>query len=101
MTMADTAPDTSTAYIDHDGAKREVSDCRMTVDKAGRYWLWSEQLQHNLGIRERGRDACLLSAISSLLFTIKMRDEQIAELQRIVDLATAFADAVKPDGQED
>lgn len=99
--MADTAPDTSLAYIDHDGAQRELTGCRMTVGTAGRYWLWSEQLQINLAYKERTREACLLSAISSLLFTIKMRDEQIAELQRIVDLATAFADAVKPDGQED
>ena len=92
-----TEPDTSLTYIDHDGATRELSECRMYADKAGRYWLWSEQLHHNLAYRERERDACLLSAISSLLFTIQLRDKRIAALQRIADLADAFADAVRPD----
>ncbi len=92
-----TEPNTSLVYIDHDGATRELSACRLYADKAGRYWLWSEQLQHNLAYRERGRDACLLSAIDSLLFTIQLRDKRIAALQRIADLADAFADAVRPE----
>ena len=94
-------PYTSLTYIGSDGAGRELEGCDMSTDEAGRYWLWSEQLQQNLGIKERGRDACLLSAINSLLFTIKLRDDRIAGLQRIADLADAFADAVKPDEQED
>jgi hypothetical protein len=32
-----------------------------------------------------------------LLFIIHLRDERIKSLQRIADLATAFADQVKPD----
>jgi hypothetical protein len=96
-----TTPDTSLTYVDHDGAKRELSGCSMHADKAGRYWLWSEQLQHNLAYQERGREACLLSAINSLLFTIQLRDERIAALQRIADLADAFVEAVRPSEQED
>jgi hypothetical protein len=94
---ASVPPNTSLTYIDNDGVKRELSECGMTVDKAGRYWMWSKQLGVNLAFRERSREACLLSAINSLLFTTHLRDEKIAELQRIADLATAFADAVKPD----
>lgn len=88
-------------YRDSDGVNRTVEGCNLHVDKQGRHWLWSEQLQHNLAYRIQEREDCLLAAISSLLFTIKLRDERIAKLQRIADLAEAFADQVKPDEAED
>lgn len=78
-------------YIDHDGARREVRDCSMTVDKFDRHWIWSEQLQHNLVHKTKGRENALLEAIDGLLFTIQLRDERIASLQRIADLAERFA----------
>ena len=44
------------------------------------------------------REDTLLTAIDSLLFAVKLRDERTAGLQRIADLAQKFADEVKPDG---
>lgn len=94
MTNQETTPLT---YTDHDGARREIKGCRLTVDPLGRHWIWSAQLQHNIVYKTKGREDALLAAIDSLLFTIKLRDERIAGLQRIADLASAFADQVKPD----
>jgi hypothetical protein len=71
------------------------------VDKFDRHWIWSNQLDHNLVYKTKGRENALLAAIDSLLFTIQLRDERIAGLQRISDLAQQFADAVKPDEESD
>lgn len=84
-------------YIDHDGARREVRGCRMTVDHLDRHWIWSERLEHNLVYRTKGRENALLAAIDGLLFTIQLRDERIAGLQRIADLAERFAAEAFPD----
>ena len=84
-------------YIDHDGASRKVKGCRLRVDHLDRHWIWSDQLNSNLVYQTRGRENALLAAIDSLLFTIQLRDQRIAELQRVHDLATAFADQIKPD----
>ncbi len=92
---------TSIDYIDHDGERRTLRGCSMTQDKAGRYWLWSEQMQRNLAYQARDREACLLAAIDSLLFTISLRDERIAALERIEALAHQFADQIKPDEEND
>lgn len=88
-------------YHDSDGVSRTVKGCSLTTDKAGRYWLWSESLQHNLAYKAKTKEDCLLIAIDSLLHTIKLRDERIESLQRIADLAQQFADAVKPDEPAD
>ena len=85
---------TSLTYLDSDGARRELNNCTLTKDKAGRYWLWSEQLQHNLAYKSKEREDCFLAAISSLLFTLQLRDERIASLQRIANLAQEFVEAV-------
>lgn len=82
-------------YIDSDGARQKVRGCKLSQDKAGRYWLWSEELQRNLAYKIRGREDCFLAAINSLLFSINLRDQQIAALQRIADLASDFADQIK------
>ena len=83
------------------GEPSTLSGCEMTVDKAGRYWLWSSQLESNLAYKCKTRDECLLNAVDSLLFIIQLRDERIAALQRVADLATAFADQIKPDDTEE
>ena len=82
-------------YIDSDGARQKVEDCELSQDKAGRYWLWSDALQHNIAYKAKSRDDCFLAAIDSLLYSIQLRDEKISELQRIADLALDFADQVK------
>ena len=43
-------------YVDHDGARRVVSGCRLTVDHLDRYWIWSEQVNHNIVYRTKGRE---------------------------------------------
>lgn len=87
------SPETTTnlTYTDHEGTPREVRGCRLTVDKFGRHWIWSEQLQQNLVYKTKGREDALLASIASLLHTIQMRDERIASLQRVVNLAERFA----------
>ena len=84
-------------YKDRDGTPCEIEGCSVFVDELDRYWIWSDHLQHNIAYKTTGRDNALLAAIDSLLFTIQLRDERIAALQRIADLATKFADEVKPD----
>lgn len=83
-------------YRDSDGLTREVREVRMTVDHLDRHWIWSDQLKHNIVYERKGRENALIGAIDSLLFTIQLRDQRIAELQRIVDLAQAFAEAAFP-----
>lgn len=95
------APNLSLKYQEHDGATRAVAGCDLTVDKAGRYWLWSAQLEQNLAYKARSKEDCLLSAIDMLLFILTLRDERIATLQRIANLAQQFADEVKPDEEGD
>jgi hypothetical protein len=91
----------SLCYYDSDGASREVKNCKLTTDKAGRYWLWCETLKHNLAYKARTREDAFMLAIDSLLFTIKLKDEQLAALDRISQLANAFADQIKPDNDDD
>ncbi len=87
---------TTLTYRDTDGRLSEVEGCTITVDQLDRHWIWSEQLEHNLVYRTKGRENALIAAIDSLLFTVKLRDERIAELQRIADLARKLADEIKP-----
>lgn len=97
MSSAEPETNSKLTYRDHDGALRWVRGCRLTVDKLDRHWIWSDQLKHNLVYKTKGREDALLAAIDSLLFTIQLRDERIAGLQRIADVAQRFADEVKPD----
>lgn len=83
-------------YIDSDGTRQKVNGCELSQE-AGRYWLWSDTLQQNLSYKIRSREDCFLEAIDSLLFIIQLRDERISELQKIADLASAFADQIKGD----
>lgn len=98
-----TTPETEIklTYTDHDGARREIKGCQLTVDKFGRHWIWSDQLQKNLVYKTKGREDALIASIASLLFIIQLRDERIASLQRVVNLAEQFAaEAFPPDDPE-
>lgn len=88
-------------YTDSDGLRRTIEGVEVTKDKAGRYWLWSEQLQHNIAYKEATLDDALKSAIDSLLFTLRLRDERIKALQRIADEVDAFIEKVRPTDEED
>lgn len=91
---------TQLTYKDSDNCIREVKGCRVSTDKQGRYWIWSDTLKHNLVYKSESFENALLASIASLLFTIELQDARLADLQRIVDLASAFADQIKPDEQE-
>jgi hypothetical protein len=93
--------DTSLDYRDSDGVVRTIEGCNLTLDKANRYWLWCESLEHNLAYKARTKEDALLIAIDSLLFTIQLRDERLEALERIHKLAVEFADKIKPDNEED
>ena len=87
-------------YIDNDNISRNI-DCEHTIDeKSGRHWIWSNYLQRNLVYKSNTYENALLSSIDSLLFVVKLKDDRIKSLQRIVDLASAFADQIKPDYTE-
>ena len=84
-------------YIDGEGNRKKVRDCKLYQDKVGSYLLWSGALRHNIAYKIKGREDCFLAAIDNLLFAIHLRDKKISELQKIADLASAFADQIKPD----
>lgn len=88
-------------YRNHDGTTREVKGCTVTIDKLGRYWIWSEQLGHNLVYKTKEREDALIASIDSLLFSLSLRDKKIAELQRIADLASTFAETAFPQESEE
>ena len=98
--MTKTSTEIPLTYIDHDGARQTVSGCKMTVDQLDRHWVWSEQLEHNIVYKTKGRENALLAAIDSLLFTIQIQDERIAALQRVHDLAQRFAAEAFPEDEE-
>jgi len=95
-------PDTKSklTYTDQDGARREVRGCTLTVDHLDRHWIWSKQEEGNLVYKTKGRENALLAALDMALFIITLHNERIAGLQRIADLALAFANEVKPDEEE-
>ena len=98
--MSKTSTEIPLTYIDCDGSRNIVRGCRMTVDQLDRHWIWSEQLNHNLVYQTKGRENALLAAINSLLFTIQLKDERIAALQRVHDLAQRFAAEAFPEEDE-
>lgn len=99
--MNEPTTDGKLCYTDHDGVRRDVRGCKLVVDKFDRHWIWSEQLKHNLVYRTKGREDALLAALDMALFSISLRDERIAGLQRIADIAARFADEVKPDEERE
>lgn len=89
----------SLAYRNHEGIQRKVSDCILSVNNDV-YWIWSNYLEQNLVYKTKGRENALLAAIDSLLFTIQLRDQRIAALQRVVNLAERFAEEAFPSNEE-
>lgn len=87
----------SLTYVDRDGILRLVKGCTLTVDRLDRHWIWSSELDHNIVYSIKGRENALLASIDSLLFTIQLRDERIAELQRVYKLAQGFAAEAFPE----
>lgn len=87
-------------YKDSDNIARVIQGCNHSVDKHGKHWIWSEQLEHNLVYKSATYENALLASIASLLHTIELKDERLKKLQSIADLASAFADKIKPDEQE-
>jgi len=88
-------------YRDSDHVVRALEDCSLTQDKAGKYWLWSKQLEQNLAYKSQTKEECLIAAIDSLLFLIQLRDKRTQSLQRIVDLTETFINEVKQEEQND
>lgn len=84
------------SYISSDNDLREVRGCELTVDHLDRHWIWSEQLEQNLVYKTKGRENALIASIDSLLFLIELKNERIAELSRIVDLASKFSEEAFP-----
>ena len=87
-------------YKDHEGVTHTVKGVSVTEDEIGRHWLWSEKLQINLAYLIKGRENALIAAIASLLHHVELQSERTKSLQRIADLASAFADQVKPEEQQ-
>lgn len=101
MTTPEIQPMGDLSYIDSDGRTLTIEGCRLHIDKAGRYWIWSDIVGHNLVYKSKGLDNSLVAAIGSLLHIITLRDERISRLQQIANLALGFADAIKPDEVSD
>ncbi len=88
-------------YKDSDNIARVIRGCNHSIDKNGKHWIWSDQLEHNLVYKSATYENALLASIASLLDTIELKDERIKNLQRIATMAEAFADQIKPDCEED
>lgn len=88
------------AYVCSSDNRTHKIDCTHTIDKQGRHWIYSNALKHNLVYKSATYENALLASIASLLYTIELKDERIKKLQSIADLASAFADKIKPDEQE-
>jgi len=83
-------------YTDHDGLPRVVEGCKLYQDKAGKYWLWSEQLEQNLAYKEKTLEDALKSSIDSLLFILQLKEERIKKLQFISEKVSALIEQVGP-----
>lgn len=89
-------------YTDQDGYTREIrGELRLTTDKAGRMWLWSEKLQHNVAYKYKDKEMLLLAAINSLMHTIELQESQIKALSYIKDQVDLFINSIRPDREEE
>jgi hypothetical protein len=87
-------------YIDHEGAKRILKGVSVSQDKAGRYWLWSEALEQNLAYKVKSKEDMLMSALSSALFLLDLKQEKLDRLQALQEKVMAFVDDVTPKEDE-
>lgn len=85
---------TDLIYTDSDGAMRTVKGLTVTQDKAGRYWVWSEQLECNVAYKAKTMEDAALIAIDSLLFMLKLKQEQLDALYELQNKVFAFVESV-------
>ena len=45
---------------------------KVTQDKAGKYWIWCEDVNQNLAIRQDTLEKAYMAAMESLLFSCKL-----------------------------
>jgi hypothetical protein len=83
-------------YIDHEGAQRTIKGLSVSQDKTGRYWLWSEALEQNLAYKEKSKEDMLMSALSSALFLLELKQEKLDRLQELEKKVLDFAYDVSP-----
>jgi len=88
-------------YTHHEGISRTIEGLKITTDKTGRMWLWSEYLECYLAYKYKNKEDLLLASIDSLLFIISLRDERIKALQHVKDQVDAFIGSVRPDDNDD
>lgn len=86
---------TSLNYIDSDGAMSTVKGLTVTQDKAGRYWIWSEQLQCNVAYKAKTMEDAVLIALDSLLFTIKLKQEKVDAFYELQNKVGSFIESVQ------
>lgn len=91
---------TEALFYRDEGIRRELKGCKLTEDNNGRFWLWCEQLGHNLAYKEASREDALIRSIRSLLFDIELKNKQIEELKEVYNLAMQLADRIKPDNED-
>lgn len=84
------------SYVDDEGVPRTIDGLSLSVDKAGRMWLWSEQLEHNLAYKYKNREHLFLAAIDSLLFTISLMQEKVDTFRHFEKKLDEFLEAVRP-----
>lgn len=88
-------------YRDSEGILQQVKGVEVTQDKKnGKYWIWSEMLQHNLAYKMLTKEDALTASIAALLFTVELKNKELAELREVYDLAMKLADKIKPDNQD-
>ncbi len=82
-------------YTDHEGVTQHVRGVSLTQDKAGRYWLWSEQEEQNLAYKTKTREDTLLAALDSALFLLSLKQERIDELSMMQAKVLSFIESIK------
>ena len=87
-------------YTDSDGALRTVKGLTVTQDKAGRYWVWSEQLKQNLAYKAKTMDDAALIAIDLLLFMLKLKQKKLDALYELQSKVSAFVESVTEKEEE-
>ena len=82
-------------YTNHEGVLRTIKGLSLTQDKAGRYWLWSDQLNLNLSYKTKTREDTLLAALESTLFLLRSKQERIDELSALKDKFDSLIESIQ------
>jgi ABC-type uncharacterized transport system involved in gliding motility auxiliary subunit len=81
-------------YIDSDGAFQNVKGLSIRKDKAGKYWLWSDQLNKNIAIKANNLEDMLKMALNSVLFTVHIKQTRLDTLTELKNKVDAFVEAI-------